>query len=64
VGFGAQLLKMSSSLLSVKDYVIPFQTFIPPKSSTFEVLIPWQYLEGRKFQFEHLTMEWKPKKKD
>jgi hypothetical protein len=43
------------SLLS-SDYAIPFRTFLPAESSTFEVPVPLRYLDGRKFHFEHLSL--------
>ncbi len=35
---------------------VPFRTFIPSETSTFEVPVPLQYLDGRKFHFEHLSL--------
>jgi hypothetical protein len=45
---------MSSSLSL--DFSIPFRTFLPAESSTFEVPVPLRYLDGRKFHFEHLSL--------
>jgi len=56
VGFGSQQLNMSSSSSSSSNYRIPFRTFLPAESSTFEVPVPLRYLDGRKFHFEHLSL--------
>ena len=45
----------SSSSLS-PNFAIPFRTFLPAESSTFEVPVPLRYLDGRKFHFEHLSL--------
>ena len=47
-------MNMSSS--SSSNYRIPFRTFLPAESSTFEVPVPLRYLDGRKFHFEHLSL--------
>ena len=47
---------MSSSSSSSSDYLIPFRSFLPAESSTFEVPVPLRYLDGRKFHFENLSI--------
>jgi hypothetical protein len=42
--------------LLLSDYAIPFRTLLPAESSTLEVPVPLQYLDGRKFHFEHLLL--------
>jgi hypothetical protein len=41
---------------SSSDYLIPFRSFLPAESSTFEVPVPLRYLDGRKFHFENLSI--------
>jgi hypothetical protein len=40
-----------------EDALVPFRQFLQPESSTFEVSVPRQFLDGdRKFHFENLTL--------
>jgi hypothetical protein len=43
-------------LLSDMSTRMPFREYLPPNTSSFAISVPSQYMDGRKFHFEHLNL--------